>query len=284
LNTGLLRRCLADAFLAAPRARRHAFHDHAAPLAIAHRGGMGLWPENTMLAFENAAALGVDALEMDIHRSRDGVLVVSHDPTLERCTNGRGAIADLRFDEIRQFDAGWHWSNDGGATHPYRDRGVTIPALEEVFDTFPRLRMIVDNKPRNPEVALQFAELIRRRNLQDRVIIASFYAPNLFAVRDRYPDICTSCSDPEIRLFWFTQFLGFSPFYTPPADSMQIPLAQHRVRIASRRFLRHAAAAGADVHVWTINDDAIARDLLAWGARGILTDYPDRLLAILGRR
>lgn len=284
MNARLLRRHLADAFLAAPRAQRHPFHDHPDPLAIAHRGGMGLWPENTMLAFENAAALGVDALEMDIQRTRDGVLVVSHDPTLERCTNGRGAIADLRFDEIRHFDAGWHWTPDNGDSFPYRGRGITIPALEEVFDAFPRLRMIVDNKPRNPEVALQFAELIRRRNMQDRVIIASFHAPNLLAVRERCPDVCTSCSDPEIRLFWLTQFFGLTPFYTPPADSMQIPLAQHNLRIASRRFLRHAAAAGVEVHVWTINEDDIARDLLAWGARGILTDYPDRLLAVLGRR
>ena len=102
------------------------------PLVIAHRGGKGLWPENSLFAFERASALGVDMLEMDLHLSSDGELVVIHNPTLDRTTNGDGPVAARSLAQLQALDAGYRWSADGGQSHPYRGQGVRIPTFTEV--------------------------------------------------------------------------------------------------------------------------------------------------------
>ena len=113
---------------------------------IAHQGGDGLWPGNTLYAFEQAAALGVDVLEMDLHITKDGVLVINHDETVDRTTDGTGTIEDMTLAELKALDAGYDWSKDGGQTFPYRGMGLTIPTLEEIFQTFPEYHMTIEIK------------------------------------------------------------------------------------------------------------------------------------------
>lgn len=277
-------RLLTDAFVgAAARRADHPFFAHAQPLCIAHRGGLGLFPENTLYAFERAAALGADAIEMDIHRTRDGELVVCHDPAIDRTTNGTGLIREMTLAEIQRHDAAWHWTQDDGATYPLRGQGITIPSLREVFAALPDRRFIIDNKPANPDMARQFARTVIDCGMQDRAMVASFYTDNLRAVRREFPDIVTSCSDPEIRFFWGMQFLRLGGLYRPQACAMQIPCFQYGVRIANRRYVTTADRRNVDVHVWTVNDEDEMRLLLNTGVRGILTDFPDRLLGVMGR-
>ena len=118
-------------------AERPFFADNDGFLVIAHQGGNLVRPDNTMMAFEYAVELGVDVLEMDIHSSADGELVVIHDDTVDRTTDGNGRVNDLTLAELKSFDAAYDWSIDNGATYPYRGQGVTIPALEEVLKRSP---------------------------------------------------------------------------------------------------------------------------------------------------
>ena len=125
----------------------HPFLAGGNPLVMAHRGGQGLWPPNTLFAFERAVEMGADILEMDIHASADGVLIVHHDDTVDRTTNGSGAIRDHTLTELKELDAGYHWSADGGETYPFRGKGMRIPTLEEVLEAFPKTRLNIDIKP-----------------------------------------------------------------------------------------------------------------------------------------
>jgi glycerophosphoryl diester phosphodiesterase len=152
-----------------------AYFSYEQPLCIAHRGGMACWPENTVFAFSQADALGVDALEMDVHRTRDGELVVSHDPAIERCTNGKGAIEHLTLAEVQSADAGYWFTPDEGETFPFRGKGIRIPTMREVFERFGHLRYIIDAKPPRPEVALQLAALARECGVTEKVCLASFH-------------------------------------------------------------------------------------------------------------
>jgi glycerophosphoryl diester phosphodiesterase len=147
-------------------ARRASDHPYYAdnlpyPLVIAHQGGDGLWPGDTMFAFEHAAELGVDVLEMDLHITKDGVLVINHDETVDRTTDGAGEIEAMLLDEIKALDAGYDWSNDNGNTFPYRGMGITIPTLAEVFEAFPGYHMTIEIKTTERSMAMPFCEMIR---------------------------------------------------------------------------------------------------------------------------
>ncbi len=146
------------------RAPAHPYYadDLPYPLVIAHQGGDGLWPGDTMFAFEQAVALGVDVLEMDLHITQDGVLVISHDETVDRTTDGTGEIEKMTLAEIKALDAGHNWSADGGGTFPYRGQGISIPTLEEVFLAFPEYRMTIEIKKTERSMAQPFCDLIRR--------------------------------------------------------------------------------------------------------------------------
>src|SRR5579872_6459369 len=120
----------------AGEAKRRPYVTHERPLFFAHRGGAALAPENTLVAYENGLALGADALELDIHTTRDDQIVVIHDPTIDRTTDGAGPVASYTLDELRRFDAGYQFTPDAGQTYPYRGQGVTIPTLCEIFERF----------------------------------------------------------------------------------------------------------------------------------------------------
>ncbi len=158
---------------AEPSARRP-YVTHARPLAFAHRGGSGLAPENTLVAYENGLALGADALELDIHTTRDGQIVVIHDDTIDRTTDGVGLVATYTLDELRRFDAGYRFTADGGQTYPYRGQGVTIPTLREVFTRFPDVRVNIDLKQDTPTSAALFWELLQAMDAADRVLVGAF--------------------------------------------------------------------------------------------------------------
>jgi len=269
-----------------PRANgeAQAFFDYSGALVIAHRGGMALWPENTVYAFDEAEHAGATALEMDVHRTSDGELVVSHDPRVDRCTEGEGAIEQMTLAEIQALDAGYRFSPDDGATFPFRGKGIRIPTMREVFERFGHLRFVIDSKPPRPEVALQLAALANECNVSDRVCLASFHLDNVAAIRRDHPHLATSLSEPEVMVFWAAQAFYLSGLYQAPAGAMQVPPSQFGVPFLTRRFVETAHAKGMLVQVWTINDEDEMRRLLDLGVDGIVTDYPDRLARVTAAR
>ena len=250
-------------------------------LNIAHRGGAGERPESTLEAFRYALAVGADVLELDVHLSRDGELVVSHDEELRRISGKSGRIAELTVEELKGFDAGALWTPDG-SSHPFRARGLTLPTLSELFEELPDAQMNIDLKVEGREAAEKLTKLIRRFDRVRRTVVASFFASSLTHVRRSAPEIATSGHPGDIRRFLLLShgLLGFLASDRIPY--LQVPERHGRVRVVTKRLLTGAHRAGREVHVWTVNEIDAMRRLIELGVDGLVTDYPSRLTALLG--
>lgn len=251
---------------------------------IAHRGGAGLRPENTLPAFRHAIELGADVLEMDVQRTADGAIVLMHDRTVERTTNGRGAISALTLDELRALDAGYNWSADGHRTHPFRGKGIRVPTLEEVFARFPSARMNIEMKYAQPTFARPLCALIRSAEMGERVLVASMNDAAVAAFRQVCPEVATSMSRSEARLFFGIQLIRLDAAYTPPVRALQIPDRIGGERIVTVSLVTAAHRRNLKLYVWTINDGERMDALIRMGVDGIITDRPDRLASIVLRR
>jgi len=255
--------------------------DHK-PLVFAHQGGENLWPSNTLLAFQNSAKLGADVLDTDMHMTKDGVLVLMHDDTVDRTTNGTGAIRDLTLAEIKQLDAGYDFSIDNGQTFPFRGQGLTVPTLEELFQAFPDKRFGIEIKQTEPiETARRFCALIRQYHLEASVLVSSFRQVNMDDFRQQCPEVATSATQDEVTVFFALNSIGLSAAYTPNYNSLQVPETFSIFTVLTPQFVAGAHARGLAVQPWTINDEDDLKHVLALGVDGINTDNPDRLLNLV---
>ena len=253
------------------------------PLVIAHQGGDEVWPGDTLFAYQNAAALGVDVLEMDIHISLDGVLVLMHDEKVDRTTDGTGEIETMTLAELKQLDAGYDWSPDEGQTFPFRGQGITVTTLEEVFQAFPEKHMTIEIKKSNASMVRPFCELIRKYEMQDKVLVASFYDDKIKEFRVECPEVATSSAKQETTVFVLLSKAFLSGFYSPKFLSLQVPEESGGITVMTEAFVRAAHARGLAVEVWTINDKETMQKLISWGVDGIMTDRPDILMELVGR-
>jgi len=255
------------------------------PLVIAHQGGDGIWPGDTMYAFEKAVEIGADVLEMDAHITKDNQIVLMHDETIDDTTDGTGLIEDLTLAELKQLDAAYKWSNDDGKTFPYRGQGIQVTALDEVFQKFPQMRYVIEIKLTENPIHKPLCDLIRQYNMQDKVMIASFHDVAMQNFRERCPEVATSASRTEVRNFVLLGKVFLSGFLAPryqsiqppydPAESMNIP-------IMTERFIREAHAKNIKVEPWTVDDPELMKQYIEWGVDGIITDRPDLMIEVLG--
>lgn len=259
----------------------HPFLSGNGPLVIAHRGGRGQWPENTLYAFQRAAQRGVDVIEMDVRSAADGTLVVFHDERVGRTTDGEGRVVELSSNELQALDAGYAWSPDQGRTHPFRGQGLRIPTLSEVFRTLPATRMNLEIKDASLPAAL--CALIRRHGMRERVLVASFGYRAMLEFRSLCPEIATSTTAREAQRFYLATLVALPALFEPRAEALQVPERLGRLTVVTPAFLRAARLANVRVHVWTANRADEFERLLALGVDGIMTDYPERLLRVLGR-
>lgn len=268
--------------LIAQPAEDHPFFQNEELLVMAHQGGKGLWPENTLYAFEGAVDLGVDVLEMDIHSTSDGVLVVMHDDTVDDTTDAVGKITEFTLKELKELDAGYYWTEDD-QTYPYRGQGITVPTLEEVFQAFPSMPMNVEIKQKDPSIAADLCDLIGDYDRQNLTLVASFDADTIKDFRDICPSVATSLAESEVRLFYVLSRLFLSEAYSPPGEAVQVPEFSGGLHVLTGRFLDAAESRNMDVHVWTVNDASDMQRMIDLGVDGIITDYPDVLIELLGR-
>ncbi|WP_019587039.1 glycerophosphodiester phosphodiesterase [Deinococcus apachensis] len=250
-------------------------------LNIAHQGGEGLAPSNTMLAYRGAAKLGVDMLEMDMHATRDGVLVLSHDETLDRLTDTKGRIADLTLAEVLAADAGYAFTPDGGVTFPFRGRGVRVAQLSEVLAAFPTMPMTIEIKQASPSIAAPFCKTLRDARMTGRVIVASFSDAALNGFREACPEVVTSMTEKELRPLVLLSKVGLARLAPLPGQVAQVPVRSGSIEIVTPSFVRAMHARGVAVQVWTIDDPAEMRRLIGMGVDGIITNRPDLLKAVL---
>jgi glycerophosphoryl diester phosphodiesterase len=243
----------------------------SARIAMAHRGFSPDGLENSMAAFRAAVELGYRYLEMDVHTTADGVLLVFHDPSLDRVTDGQGRIARLPAGTVAQARI--------GGVEP-------IPLFEELVRTFPKVRLNLDIKDWNSVRSL--AAAIEQHGVHDQVLIASFSDRRRRAVVKRLSrPVAASAGIVSNALF---TVLG--PVLPAPAirwalrgvHALQVPVSYGSVRVVTPGFVRRAHRHGLQVHVWTINDPAEMHRLLDLGVDGIVTDRADLLKKVLQDR
>ena len=252
-------------------------------LVFAHRGGGGLFPENTLGAFEYSAKMGADVLELDVHATSDGTLVVMHDGSVDRTTNGKGRVSQMTLAEVKKLDAGYLFTNDDGATYPFRGQGITIPTLQEIFDALPTMTFNIEPKQSEPSVTAPLCEMIRTHKMTEKVIVGSFRQTAIDEFRQACPEVATSATPAEVMEFLTLSKTGLSESYNPPMQALQIPEKVNRLSVVTKDFVENAHRKNLKIHVWTINETADMERLLNLGVDGIMTDYPDRLLKLLNR-
>ncbi len=261
----------------------------------AHRGGAALRPENTIEAFDHGLSFGADGLELDVHLSKDGVVVIHHDATLERTTSGRGRLADRTADELAHLDAGfWFRPADGTAPDvvpqrtgevppgmfPFRGRGAQIPTLRDVLRRYRDARVIIELKVNDPELARRTIDEIRAADALDRVALGSFYGHVLHAARACEPHLRTGAAREETRWALYRSWVGW-PLGRPAYQEFQVPERSGSTTIITPRFVAHAHRAGIPVKVWTVNEPPDMHRLLSWGVDALISDRPDLAVEVL---
>jgi len=249
------------------------------PRLFAHRGASALAPENTMESFRLARDAGAPYLELDVHLTADGHVVVIHDNSVSRTTGRRGRVERMSLAEIRRLDAGHEFTLDRGRSYPYREKGVRIPTLEEVLREFPDTRFTIEIKKTKKGIGRAVLDVIRDCDATKRVLVASHEHQHLQEFRSLDGEVPTSFSKTEVRAFLARVRAGDTNGYQAPGNALQVPEYFGLRRVTSVAFIEAAHRLGVEVHVWTVNEPVHMRRLLRWGVDGIMTDDPARALA-----
>jgi glycerophosphoryl diester phosphodiesterase len=267
-------------------------------IAYAHQGGAWEAPSSTLHAIRAALEVGATGIELDVHATKDGRLVVCHDATVDRTTDGEGAIAALTWEELRGLDNAYWWAPGADVTpglepdaYPYRgrapaDRDFRIALLEEVLEEFPGVVLNLDIKQTAPVVEPyeeKLARTLARYGHSDDVIVASFLDSATDAFSEFAPEVPTSAGTLAVAAFYQAVQAGEPP---PPTRhvALQVPARYGEIVLVDGAFVETAHAHGLAVHVWTIEEESEMEELCALGVDGIITDRPTALTSVLDRR
>jgi len=259
--------------------RVHPYFDIPRPHLFGHRGASGEAPENTLVSFERALAQGVRYLEMDCHATSDGEIVIHHDDTLERMTDAEGLVRERTFAELQRIDAGFRFTPDGGRTFPFRGAGVRVPRLHEVLAAFPHARVNLEVKQADPPIGEEVLRIIRRASAESRVLLAAENESVLAKLRALDAGTALGSSTDDVVQFVLAGAEGRLASFTPRGHALQVPTHALGRPLVTREFVEMAHDRGLVVHVWTINEPAEMRRLLALGVDGVMSDFPARLVA-----
>ncbi|MGH2739053.1 MAG: glycerophosphodiester phosphodiesterase [Actinomycetota bacterium] len=277
-------------------------------LNMAHQGGEIEAPSDTMFAFKTAAAKGADVLELDVHATSDREIVVLHDATVDRTTDGSGAVDEMTLEEIQKLDAA-HWFVPGCGTcldepkSAYAYRGFatgkrpipkrlgefapsdfTIPTLREVFETFPDMLINVEIKATAPETMpyeQELAALLAEFNRTTDTIVVSFMDQSIELFKIFAPDVHTATATVETALFYVSTQGPLPGAPNPRYVALQVPIEFMGITVVTPEFIESAHANDLAVHVWTIDDRRTMKRLIRWGVDGIMTNRPTLLERIL---
>jgi glycerophosphoryl diester phosphodiesterase len=256
--------------------------DGPRPRLFAHRGASGAHPENTLPAFRAGLAAGADRLELDVHATLDGEIVVLHDARVDRTTDGQGDVRSLTAREVRGLDAGYRFVAADGS-YPHRGLGICIPTLAELLAAHPDVPLNVEIKQADPPIVERVLAVLDEHGARERTLLAAEHDAIMAHIRTAAPDVVTSHSAAEVADFVYRLRDGRLQGYRPPGIAFQVPPSHGDVVIVSEESVRVAHALGAEVHVWTINDAPRMEALLALGVDGLMTDVPAVAARLLGR-
>lgn len=247
------------------------------PRIIAHRGSSGRAPENTLHAMRCAVDEDrAGGLELDLQRSADGEVVVLHDETVDRTTDGHGRADQLALDALRELDAGYHFA--GGE---FRGRGIRIPTLREVLEAFPGTWLSLDLKQGDAATERGTVALLREYGRQTDVVVSAEQPGPAARLRHLAPELPGFLDRRAARSFWIRHRLHCFVGWRAQGQTLQIPVRHGRHDLGSAQLIRDAHARGLRVVYWTINEPALARQLFARGADGVITDWPGRMTALV---
>lgn len=248
---------------------------------IAHRGGAGLAPENTIEGFQRGLSAGAGVIELDVHTSADGHVVVIHDDTVDRTTDGTGPVREMTLAELRRLDAGYMFTPDGGATYPYRERGVMVPTLAEAYRAFPDVPVNIEIKGQRPGIEAAVWRIVEAAGAEDRTLVVADDTPTIRRFRQASAArVATAASGAELISFWLLRLgLGGGSL---PYQALQGPETYAGLRVVTPDLVRAAHERGLRVDVWTVDREPDMRRLLGYGVDGIMTDRPDVLARVVG--
>lgn len=248
---------------------------------------MGETPENTLRSFQRALEDGATFLELDVRASKEGEVVIIHDATLKRTTNGRGQVKRRGLKELKELDAGYWFTSDKGASYPYRGQKTEIPTLEEFFVTFSKVKTIIEIKQARPALVQKVIEMVRRFDREEQVLLATGSDSIMKGIRKELEKnnltIATGFSYGEVAAFLGWLAGGKRGHFAPPGQAFQIPCKYSGMTLVSEATLNAAHDLGTEMFVWTVNDIEEMERLLRLGVDGIITDYPARLRDLLSR-
>lgn len=249
---------------------------------VAHRGASAEAPENTLSAFERAfQKYQCDCAEMDVRVTRDGVPVIFHDEKMERVTNGRGRIQHLTLGEIKPLDAGFWFDPSGKKEFPYRGKGVNIPTLEEVLTRFPQQKFFIEIKDRGASAAQKILQVIRALGSKTHWVVGSFHGPTMRAFRTLAGSSIETFLAEDEAIVAYAQFRLGRKKKALAGRFASLPRYKYRVRLDDPGWIQFLHHQGVKVYYWTVNEKQEMDELLGWGADGIITDYPDRLVSLI---
>ena len=247
--------------------------DGPRPRLFAHRGGALEAPENTLEAFARGLRAGADRLELDVHGTADGAVVVIHDPTLDRTTDGSGEVRRRTLAEVQALDAGYRFRDEHGA-HAFRGRGVRVPALAELLEAFPGVPLNIEIKQREPAIEDAVFAVLDRFAARRQVLLAAEDGRIMQHIRERAGGVLTGSSVDDVVAFAEAWEQGRLEAYRHPGAALQVPPDFLGRPLVSAEMVQKAHRLGVEVHVWTIDDPSEIERLLALGVDGIMTDRP----------
>jgi glycerophosphoryl diester phosphodiesterase len=264
-------------------------------IAYAHQGGAWESPSSTLHAIDHALGAGATGIELDVHATADGELVVCHDATVDRTTAAQGTIASFTLTQLRAMDFSYWWIPGADVTpgrpdaeYPFRGRAPGDPTfgiatLREVLERYPGVVLNLDIKQTAPVVApyeQSLARLLADYGRTDDLIVASFLDPATDAFRTFAPDVPTSAGTMATAAAWQAVQAG-EDLPDSPAVAFQVPERQGDLVIVDEAFVAAAHRAGKAVHVWTVNEAESMERLLGLGVDGIISDVPTTLCSVI---
>ncbi len=264
----------------------HPYFDLPRPIVIGHRGASGELPENTLPAFERALSQGAAILETDVHLTRDGEVVLCHDPQLDRTTDGSGAVEHHTLAELRSLDAGYHFSPDAGANFPERGKGIRIPTLNEAFEAFPGIRFNVEVKRNSAALIETSVAIVAEAGREATTLLAAEADDTMSSLRAHLaasglrPAMGAAVGD--VVAFVRAAAEGKAP---PPGPmALQVPPSFAGAPLVTAELVEFAHRHDVQVHVWTINEEDEMRRLLDLDVDAVMSDFPGLLRKVVDER
>lgn len=242
---------------------------------IAHRCGAALYPENTLFACRKVWQEGLaDILEIDVRMSKDGELVLMHDATVNRTTDGSGRVEEFTWAELQKLDAGYAFEQNG--EHPFRGQGITIPRLAEIFRKLPQAHYIIEIKGKDPKSIKPVIRLLHQHNLTKQVVLGAFHDNIVQRLRHRAPNMAYYGARDEITNWVLLHRAGLAGWMSPDFQLMALPTKLGPFDL-DRSILQRARVQNLKVYVWSINDRQEMNRLIDLRVDGIMTDRPKLL-------